>query len=190
MNVFIACQNSRLSMCSTKSNDLIGLFSNSTVAFKTNYLMLNNLLALTFDPDSPLVVNQRSWSGFMHKRKSLAFDHNLLNPNPNGRSQTTAYERMIRQWYKKELTLIAKSPWKLEADMVFFTNPGKTYAMVEQIRRLGIPTSGLVDGSQITQRSKSPYGLSAPNHCVDYAIIGMQIVTTFTICVSKMSCIS
>jgi hypothetical protein len=60
---FIACQNSRLSMCSTKSNDLIGLFSNSTVAFKTNYLMLNNLLALTFDPDSPLVVNQRSWSG-------------------------------------------------------------------------------------------------------------------------------
>jgi hypothetical protein len=52
MNVFIACQNSRLSMCSTKSNDLIGLFS-STVAFKTNYLMLNNLLALTFDPDSP-----------------------------------------------------------------------------------------------------------------------------------------
>jgi hypothetical protein len=172
MNVFIACQNSRLSMCSTKSNDLIGLFSNSTVAFKTNYLMLNNLLALTFDPDSPLVVNQRSWSGFMHKRKSLAFDHNLLNPNPNGRSQTTAYERMIRQWYKKELTLIAKSPWKLEADMVFFTNPGKTYAMVEQIRRLGIPTSGLVDGSQITQRSKSPYGLSAPNHCVDYAIIG------------------
>jgi hypothetical protein len=74
-------------MCSTKSNDLIGLFSNSTVAFKTNYLMLNNLLALTFDPDSPLVVNQRSWSGFMHKRKSLAFDHNLLNPNGDLKQQ-------------------------------------------------------------------------------------------------------
>jgi hypothetical protein len=48
MNVFIACQNSRLSMCAAKSNDLIGLFSNSTVAFKTNYLMLNNLLAFDF----------------------------------------------------------------------------------------------------------------------------------------------
>jgi hypothetical protein len=85
---FLACQNSRLSMCSTKSNDLIGLFSNSTVAFKTNYLMLNNLLALTFDPDSPLVVNQvMVW--FMHKRKSLAFDHNLLNPNPNGISNNS-----------------------------------------------------------------------------------------------------
>jgi hypothetical protein len=47
--------------------------------------------------------------------------------------------------------------------------------MVEQIRRLGIPTSGLVDGSQIHTKVKSPYGLSAPNHCVDYAIIGMQI---------------
>jgi hypothetical protein len=35
-----------------------------------------------------------------------------------------------RQWYKKELTLIAK-PWKLEADMVFY-KPWKTYAMVEQ----------------------------------------------------------
>jgi hypothetical protein len=38
---FIACQNSRLSMWH-KINDLV--FSNSTVAFKTNYLMLNNLL--------------------------------------------------------------------------------------------------------------------------------------------------
>jgi hypothetical protein len=68
--------------------------------------MLNNLLALTFDPDSPL-VNQRSWSGFMHKRKSLAFDHNLLNPNSNGDLKQQLM-RMIRQWYKKELTLIAK----------------------------------------------------------------------------------
>jgi hypothetical protein len=49
--------------------------------------MLNNLLALTFDPDSPLVVNQRSWSVFMHKRKSLAFDHNLLNPNGDLKQQ-------------------------------------------------------------------------------------------------------
>lgn len=165
MNVFIACQNSRLSMCSTKSNDLIGLFSNSTVAFKTNYLMLNNLLDYeTLDAAKALVINRRTWSGFMPKRNILS----ILNI----RSQTTVYERMMTQWYKKELTLIAKSPWKLEADMVFFTNPGKTYAMVEQIRRLGIPTSGLVDGSQIVQGSKSYYGLFAPTHSVDYAIIG------------------
>jgi hypothetical protein len=66
---------------------------------------------------------------------------------------------MIVNGIKK--TLMCKSPWKLEADMVFY-KPWKTYAMVEQIRRLGIPTSGLVDGSQIT-KVKSPYGLSAPN---------------------------
>jgi hypothetical protein len=46
--------------------------------------MLNNLLAL-FDPDSPLVVNQRC-IGFIHKRKSLAFDHNIES-NPGSLKQ-------------------------------------------------------------------------------------------------------
>jgi hypothetical protein len=38
----------------------------------------------------------------MHKRKSLAFDHNLLNPNPNGD---------LKQQHtndSKKITLIAK----------------------------------------------------------------------------------
>jgi hypothetical protein len=52
--------------------------------------------------------------------------------------------------------------------MVFY-KPWKTYAMVEQIRRLY--SIRLVDGSQIT-KVKSPYG-----HCVDYALLAMQIAT-------------
>jgi hypothetical protein len=163
-NILITCQNSRLSMCSTKSNHLIGLFSNSNVSFKTDYLMLNNLLASEVQ-----VVNRQTWSGFTPGRKLFIQPKRL---NPNGKLKTTAYERILTQWYKKELTLIAKSPWKLEADMVFFTNPGKTTSMVEQIKRLGIPTLGLVNGSQILLGSKSAYGLFNHNHCVDYAIIG------------------
>lgn len=163
-NILITCQNSRLSMCSTKSNDLIGFFSNSNVSFKTDYLMLNNLLA-----DQVQVVNRQTWTGFTPGRKFFTLPKRL---NPSGKLKITAYERILTQWYKKELTLIAKSPWKLEADMVFFTNPGKTTSMLEQIKRLGIPTTGLVNGSQILLGSKSAYGLFNHNHCVDYAIIG------------------
>jgi len=177
MTVFMACQNSRLPNNSTKSKNLIGLFSNSSVAFKTNYLILNNLLDYkTSDATKALYINKRTWSGFMPKRKHhesfLIVNRDSESNHRYNKHYTTAYERIIIKWYKKELTLIAKSPWKLEADMVFFTNPGKTYAMVEQIRRLGIPTSGLVDSTMVVQGSKSSYGLFAPSHSVDYAIIG------------------
>jgi hypothetical protein len=43
--------------------------------------------------------------------------------------------------------------------------------MVEQIRRLGIPHQDWLTAVNNT-KVKSPYGLSVPNHCVDYAIIG------------------
>jgi hypothetical protein len=62
--------------------------------------------------------------------------------------------------------------------------------MVEQIRRLGIPTSGLVDGSQITQRSKVLMVCPPLIIVLIMRLLVMQIATTFTICISKMSCIS
>jgi hypothetical protein len=43
----------------------------------------------------------------MHKRKSLAFDQ-PIEYKPERRSQQPSLS-LIRQWYKKELTLIAKS---------------------------------------------------------------------------------
>lgn len=158
-------QNSRLPFYSIVSNSLGGLFSNSHLAFKQNHIFTLSCLL-----DSRSIPNKLTFKTppkATQKQHSNTFRESFTNPN---QASQTCYERILEKLFKKHLISLAQSPWKSETDVVFFTNPGKTLAMVEQIRRLGICTIGLVDGKTVTSQSR--YNLSKPNSVVDYAIIG------------------
>ena len=79
------------------------------------------------------------------------------------------------------------NPFLQHADLIFFVNPDKNPGLAEQIKKLGIPSVGIVSGLKSTNYRKQPHQ-SNLHDSVTYPIVGnpdnlvfvMMIVRVFT----------
>lgn len=102
----------------------------------------------------------------------------LLGLGTRAKPRQTAYN--VRSYYKsllhcnafKHYDTFAKNPWLKQADLIFFFNALHHKGLVNQAKRLQIPTLGIVSGSTTNSLGRPDYKTYCLDDCVHYPIIG------------------
>lgn len=96
-------------------------------------------------------------------QKNLVFKLNTLQKYYNSLVQMNNYEQSLN---------FVKNPWLIQADIIFFVDPEKNGSMVEQAKRLNIPTIGVISGATSNRFGRQGFRNYNFDNSVNYPIIG------------------
>jgi len=94
--------------------------------------------------------------------------------NRYGRSSYRSYDihgMFTRAQASNAAKRFANNPYLQHADLVFFVNPDKNPGLAEQVKKLSIPSIGIVSGLKSTSYRKQPHQSNLHNS-VTYPIVG------------------
>lgn len=110
---------------------------------------------------------------YQHTRKQHALE------------QRDFYGTIIDNHMRQATKRFANSPYIQHADLVFFVNPDRNPGLASQIKKLGIPSIGIVSGLKSSAYRKQPTH-SNVHDSVSYPIIGNSDNVTFVMMVVRI----
>ena len=131
-----------------------------------------------------------SAAGKKHKSSKREYHNRFFKPFRS----YDYYSMFIHAQAYNETKRFAYNPYLRHADLVFFVNPDKNPGLAEQVKKLAIPSIGIVSGLKSTSYRKQPYQANL-HDSVTYPIVGnpdnlifvMMIVRVFATLIQNVS---
>lgn len=95
------------------------------------------------------------------------------------------YSFLIEKHIHKNILRFTKNPNLIQADLVFFTNPDRDLGLAYQVKRLGIPSIGIISGLKTSTHRHSPCQ-SNLHDSVTYPIVGNPESTVFILLIVQI----